>query len=130
MLRCMRFSARFSSSTAQLDVAVLAVPRQPRPRRHRLLQPLRRLVQRLPRAPLPKYFTSKLREAQRLLSSARKQHSKLSDLIDEVDRPAWHGRALEVHRMKKQRLHYKDRISALLGAVRRERRSRGCARRP
>ena len=62
-----------------------------------------------------------LERLERLLSSAREQHSKLSDLIDEVDRPAWHGRALEVHRMKKQRLHYKDRISALLGAVRRER---------
>ena len=44
---------------------------------------------RAPRAPW------RPRAAGALLSSAREQRSKLSDLIDEVDRPAWHGRALE-----------------------------------
>ena len=58
---------------------------------------------------------------QKLLRVARERYRALSAQIEDMDRPCWHGRATHVQEMKKKRLRAKDRISLLLGAMRRER---------
>lgn len=55
------------------------------------------------------------------LNVARQRHSTIARDIDDLDVPGWHGRQLEVAKLKKLKLHEKDRIDRLVATLHRAR---------